>query len=393
MRLVLYTGKGGVGKTTTASATALHAAECGRRTLLASADAAHSVSDVLGLRIGPEVQTVAPRLDAVELDARSEIARHWGHVHEFLVSLFRHQGIEGVVAEELALIPGAEELATLVAVDEFARSGDYDCIVVDCAPTDTTLRLLTLPEVADGSVRLLLKLQRSLAGVVTPLVRGITDTPLPDGEVFREAESFLYTKLAALRERITAKQTSVRLVVTSERMVIDEARRAFTDLSLFGLHCDAVVVNRLLPDAAAREPFFAERAREQGARLREIEQAFAPLEVLRGELGQDELVGQDRLLAHANRVFGDRPADTLLAAAPSIRFGKQAGRGFVEVPLPGARLDALEIAKIDENLVIKTPNAARSLALPHSLAGLDVAEARLADGILHVDFDAPGKRA
>ncbi len=388
MRLVLYTGKGGVGKTTTAAATALRAAECGSRTLLVSADAAHSLSDVLARNIGPEVARVAPGLDAIEVDARVEIARHWGHVHDFLVSLFRHQGIEGVVAEELALIPGAEEIATLIAVDEFARSGEYDFAVVDCAPTDTTLRLLTLPDVAHGSVRLLLKLQRALARVVTPIARGLSDAPLPDSEVFREAEALVYEKLAGLRERIAAKQTSVRLVVTSERMVIDEARRAFTDLCLFGLHCDAVVVNRLLPEAAARESFFGDWAKLQEERFGEIERAFAPLATLRAELGEEEIIGCARLGEHAAKTFGATPPDAVLCEPPTIRFSKRNGRGVVEVPLPGATLDALDIAKIDDSLVIKTANAARSLALPHTLASHDVAEARLGEGVLSVYFDA-----
>ncbi|MDP6980025.1 MAG: TRC40/GET3/ArsA family transport-energizing ATPase [Myxococcota bacterium] len=391
MRLVLYTGKGGVGKTTTAAATALRAAQAGRRTLLVSADAAHSLSDVLGQRIGSEVQAVAPEFDAIEVDARVELQRHWGKVHEFLVSLFRHQGIEGVIAEELALLPGAEEIATLIAVDEFARSGAYDFAVVDCAPTDTTLRLLTLPEVAHSSVRLLLKMQRSLARVVTPLARGMVETPLPDTEVFGQAETLLYTRLASLRELIAAKETSVRLVVTSERLVIDEARRAFTDLCLFGLHCDAVVMNRMLPAEAGREEFFAEWAKLQEERFAEVERAFAPLRVLRAELGDDEVVGPERLADHAAQTFGDQHPDAVLSEMPAIRFGKEEGLGFVEIPLPGAKLGALDIAKIEDNLLIKTANASRSLALPHTLAGLEVCEARLGKGVLSVYFDASGE--
>jgi len=388
MRLVLYTGKGGVGKTTTAAATALRAAERGRRTLLVSADAAHSLSDVLDQRIGPAVTHVAPRLDAIEVDARVEIARHWGHVHDFLVALFRHQGIEAVIAEELALIPGAEEIATLIAVDEFARANEYDFAVVDCAPTDTTLRLLTLPEVAHDSVRLLLKLQRSVARVVTPLARGFAQAPLPDGEVFGEAEALLYEKLASLRERIASKETSVRLVVTSERMVIDEARRAFTDLCLFGLRCDAVVVNRLLPEAAAGEVFFGDWAKLQEERFEEIERAFAPLVTLRAELGEEEVIGLDRLTRHAQATFGELPPEAVLCEAPGIRFGRDERGGFVEVPLPGADLDALDIAKIEDDLVIRTASATRSLALPHTLAGQALAEARLAEGRLCVYFEA-----
>ena len=256
MRLLLFTGKGGVGKTTTSAATAVGAAERGHRTLIISADAAHSLGDVLGERLGSEARELAPRLHAQEVDARAELARHWGRIHEYLVSLFRYQGIEEVVAEELALLPGAEEVAALLAVEEAARSRRYDLVVVDCAPTDTTLRLLTLPDVAHGALRLLLRVQRALSSVVTPLARSVLPVPLPDSGVFRDLEKLLYQRLEGLRKRTLSEHTSVRMVVTPERMVIDEARRAFTELSLFELTCDAVVMNRLLPEAATREEFF-----------------------------------------------------------------------------------------------------------------------------------------
>ncbi len=163
MRVVLYTGKGGVGKTTSAAATAVHAARRGARTLVASADAAHSLGDVLEVRLGAEPREVAPLLSALEVDVRAETDHHWGAIRDWLVSLFRYQGIEEVVAEELALLPGAEELTTLLAVERHAREGSHDLVVVDCAPTDAALRLLTLPEVARGALRVLLRVQQALA--------------------------------------------------------------------------------------------------------------------------------------------------------------------------------------------------------------------------------------
>ena len=179
MRLVLYTGKGGVGKTTTAAATAAFAAERGLRVLVASADAAHSLGDVFGERLGPKPRTLAPNLDAVEVDARAETERHWGKVRDYLAQLFRHQGIEDVVADELALLPGAEELTTLLAVEAWATGGDYDFVVVDCAPTGAALRLLTLPEMARAGLRLVLRVQRVVASVVTPLAQSLVAVPLP----------------------------------------------------------------------------------------------------------------------------------------------------------------------------------------------------------------------
>ena len=222
MRLVLYTGKGGVGKTTTAAATAVCAARRGRRTLVASADAAHSLGDVFERRLGPAPVTLASGLDAVEIDARVEVRRYWGRIESFLVEFFRHQGIEPVVAEELALLPGAEEVTALLAVEEFAVSGGYDLIVLDCAPTDATLRLVTLPDVAQKSLRVLLPLVRMLAGVTAPIARRLVEVPLPDARVFGDVDELVNRQLRPLAERLTDRQTSVRLVVTPERMVIDE---------------------------------------------------------------------------------------------------------------------------------------------------------------------------
>jgi arsenite/tail-anchored protein-transporting ATPase len=187
VRVVLYTGKGGVGKTTTAAATAAHVAERGVRALVLSADPAHSLGDVLGERLGPTPRRLATGLHAAEIDAAEAMERHWGAVRDWLVSVFRYQGIEETVAEELALLPGAEEIAALLAVEEHARSGAFDLVVVDCAPTGSALRLLTLPDVARSAFRVLLRVQQALASVVTPLARSVLSVPLPESAVFRDA--------------------------------------------------------------------------------------------------------------------------------------------------------------------------------------------------------------
>ena len=388
MRVVLYTGKGGVGKTTTAAATAVHAARSGRSTLVASADSAHSLGDVLERRLGPRPSHLAPNLDALEVDTPSETQRHWGAVRDYLISLFRYQGIEEVVAEELALLPGAEEITTLLAVEAYAREGGYDFVVVDCAPTDSALRLLTLPEVARGAFRVLLRVQRVLASVVTPLARNLVPVPLPESEVFRDAENLLFRKLRRLRDFVGDSETSVRLVVTPERMVIDEARRAHTDLALFELRCDAVVMNRLLPEAAAEEDFFRDWARLQLERLAEVEELFAPLPVLTAPLQDDEVTGLDRLAEHANRLFGAVEPDAVLSTAPQVRFEAENGGYRVEMPLPHVGSGDLNVAKIDDELVIGTGTRRRSLPLPRRIAHLELSRAKLRDDWLVVHFTA-----
>jgi arsenite-transporting ATPase len=352
MRLVLYTGKGGVGKTTTAAACAACAAARGRRTLVVSADAAHSLGDVLEHRLGPAPLEVAPRLFALEVDAREEVARHWGSVRDYLASLFRHQGIEEIVAEELAQLPGAEELTTLLAVEAEARAGAYELVVVDCAPSDGALRLLTLPEVATGLLRTVLRVQQAVARVVTPLARPLVSLPLPDAEVFADIERLLYGKLERLRRRVARAGTSVRLVVTPERMVIDEARRAWTELSLFELPCDAVVLNRMLPDETEELPFFRDWRRLQAERRREIEELFAPLPVLEAPLQDDEVTGLARLAAHGERLFGALAPDAVLCQPARVRFERDGDGYLAIVPLPQADPRQLDVAKLGDELVI-----------------------------------------
>ncbi|MGH0035841.1 MAG: TRC40/GET3/ArsA family transport-energizing ATPase [Myxococcota bacterium] len=404
-RLVLYTGKGGVGKTTTAAATAVCAARRGLRTLVASADAAHSLGDVLERGLGAEPRRLAwpgsPgecaeavsgagdfALDAIEIDARAEMARHWGRIRDYLVSLFRYQGIEEVVAEELALLPGAEELTSLLAVEEHVTSGAYDLVVVDCAPTDTTLRLVTLPEVAHGALRWLLRLQQGLTSVVTPLARGVVPIPLPDAGVFRDAETLLYKKLRRLHRRVTDAGTSVRMVVTPERMVIDEARRAYTDLCLFDVPADAVVMNRLLPPEAAREPFFRDWVDIQAGRREEVARAFEPLRVLDAPLREDEVTGLESLARHGDELFHDCDPDAVLADAPRLRFERRAGGYLAHWPVPGPRPETLDVAKVEDELVVRVRDRRRAFVLPRRMAPLHLEGATWKAGELVISFAA-----
>jgi arsenite-transporting ATPase len=386
MRVLLFTGKGGVGKTTTAAATAAFAAALGRRVLVASADAAHSLGDVIGERLGPEPRTLAPNLDAVEVDARAETERHWGSIRDYLAQLFRFQGIEDVVADELALLPGAEELTTLLAVEAYVTGGAYDFVIVDCAPTGAELRLLTVPEMARAGLRLVLRVQRALASVVTPVARSLVAVPLPGSEVFRDAEHLIFRRLAGLRTLLGDKRASVRLVVTPERMVIDEALRARTDLALFELGCDAVVMNRLLPEGAAHEAHFRDWGRLQTERLAEVEARFAPLPVLRAPLAPDEVIGVPALARHGEALFAGHAPDAVLCLERGLRFVRTKTGVRATLPLPEARAEDLDVVKLEGELVIATGGQRRSLPLPRHVVPLALARARLSAGTLTVDF-------
>jgi len=389
MRLILYTGKGGVGKTTTAAATAAWAAERGLRTLIVSADAAHSLGDVLAESLGPEPRRLAERFDALELDARHVIESHWGRVRAYVVELLRYQGIDEVVADELALLPGADELATLVCVEDWAASGDYDLILVDCAPTGSTLRLVTLPEVAHSGLRWLLRLQRAAAQIIEPIARGLVAAPLPSAEVFAEADRLFYKTLHRLRTRLLSPETSVRIVVTPESMVIDEARRSLTDLCLFQLGSDAVIMNRMLPEEALREEFFREWGPVQVERFREVEAAFAPMACLSAPLQADEVRGVRALAEHGKELFGDLDPAAHLGQTLHMRFERDDEGARIRLPLPGLDPQTLDVLRIEDELVLGVAGRRRKIALPVGFSKLEVDRVSYHDEQLVVSFTDP----
>src|SRR5262245_31924566 len=283
MRVLLFTGKGGVGKTTVAAATAVRAAREGLRTVVCSTDPAHSVAAVFSVPLGDDVPTIEPRLDGVQLDARRRLEESWGSVREYLVALLDWAGAGTVEAEELAVIPGLDEVFALADIKAFADSGAYDLVVVDCAPTAETLRLLSLPDVLGWYMQRVFPAQRNVTKAVRPLLARMVSMPLAGERVFDAVRDF-YARLDGVRDVLTdGEVTSARLVVNAERMVVAEARRTYTYLSLFGYHVDAVIANRLLPDAVV-DPWFAEWKRVQADQLAEIEAAFAPVPVLSADL-------------------------------------------------------------------------------------------------------------
>ena len=311
---------------------------------------------------------------------------HWGRIRDYLVEMFRYQGIEDVVAEELAQLPGTEEITTLLAVEELADSGRYDLLIVDCAPTDSALRLATLPEVAHRALRLLLPTMQALSRFGTPVVQKIVSVPLPRSEVFRDAETLIFKKLTTLRKRITDSQTSVRIVVTPERMVIDEARRAYTEFAMFEIPCDAIVMNRLLPDEAAREQFFQHWSRLQEERFREVEETFEPLPVLRAPLLSDQVTGCERLAELGRHLFAKVDPGDVLSKSGRVRFGRDEKGFFAQVPLPNASGDDLDVVVVDDELIITAGARRRFLSLPRRMARRSVLSAKLDGGRLTVHF-------
>jgi arsenite/tail-anchored protein-transporting ATPase len=388
VRVLLFTGKGGVGKTTASAATALHLAAAGHRVVVTSADPAHSLADAFGCDLGPEPAEVAPGCRAQQLDARERFEEAWGDIRTWLLEVLDWAGADAVEAEELAVLPGLDELFALTEIESLCASGDHDVVVVDCAPTAETIRLLSLPDVLGWYMDRLFPASRRLNRVVGPVLGRLTSLPVAGDAVFRAGRTF-YDRLDAVH-RILADPatTTARLVVNPERMVVAEARRTLTYLSLFGYHVDAVVMNRVLPEAVS-DPWFDEWRRTQAVHLADVEADFAPLPVLRAELAAREVIGREALTAWAAALWGDTdPAGRLVDGSP-LRLHRDADGHLLTVELPFAERGELDVTQVGDELVITLGALRRALALPDSLRRRQVGAARLTDGRLEVRFTDP----
>ncbi|MDH5371389.1 MAG: ArsA family ATPase, partial [Acidimicrobiia bacterium] len=304
MRVVLVTGKGGVGKTTVAAATGLRAAELGHRTLVTSTDPAHSLADAFDEPLGDVPRTLFDGLDVQQIDAQLQLAKHWGEIHNQLKRVFDWGGVKGIEAEEFLVFPGMDELFSLLQVKDHADSGKYDAIIVDCAPTAETLRLLSLPEVLSWYFERVLPTERRLMKAARPVLTRMTNLPMPGEEVFDAAEGVFAAVDGVKALLADSKVTSARLVVNPEKMVVSEARRTYTYLGLFGYAVDAVVVNRVLPESVTDAYFDAWRE-VQARHMEEIEDSFREVAILPLRLFDQEMVGIDRLRLLASELYGE----------------------------------------------------------------------------------------
>ncbi len=384
MRIILYTGKGGVGKTSVAAATALRAAKLGYKTLIISTDPAHSLADSLDQPLGSEPTPIIPNLWGQEVDIYHEIETHWGTLQTYMASVLSRRGIEDLVAEELTALPGMEEMASLLRLNQYYAEDQFDTIIVDCAPTGETLRLLSFPDVARWYLQRVFPIERQVANIIRPIVRPLIDT-FPDDAVF-EAIKDLLGQLDRTHKILTQPTvSSVRLVLNPERMVIKEAQRTFTYLNLYGYHVDAVISNRYLP-ASVTDHYFDSWKESQERYNLLVEECFAPLPVLRIPLFEQEVVGQEMLQRMADALFGnDDPTRFYFQGRPHTV--EKAKDGYVlSLPLPLADKAALDLTRLGDELIVRLGNVKRNIILPHALATLEVKEARLEGPLLRVHF-------
>jgi len=384
-RIILYTGKGGVGKTSVAAATARRCAAAGARTLVLSTDPAHSLAESLQAPIGAEPTAIGAGVWAQQVQAQDELERNWSSAQRWLGGVLAERGVERIAAEELTVPPGADELFSLLQLKRHAESGEWDAIVVDCAPTGETLRLLSFPDAARWWLDRVLGREGALLAAARPLARAFFDLTLPDEAVMDDIQR-LVGNLIAMHELLRdAERVTLRLVMTPDRMVVAEAMRTFTYLNLYGYLCDAVVVNRVFPEDVGE--YFGAWREVQAAQLAEVEASFAPVPVLRAPYFEQEVLGAEMLDRLAGALFEGRAAAAVLHDRRAQELALEGSRAELRLDLPFVAKGDVALKKIGLELVVRVDGHKRTIVLPSALAGFRPTSAKLAEGSLVVGFE------
>ncbi|MCU0534628.1 MAG: TRC40/GET3/ArsA family transport-energizing ATPase [Hydrococcus sp. Prado102] len=394
MRVILMTGKGGVGKTSVAAATGLRCAQLGYKTLVLSTDPAHSLADSFDLELGHDPRQVFPNLWGAELDALMELEGNWGAVKRYITQVLQARGLEGVQAEELAILPGMDEIFGLVRMKRHYDEGTYDVLIIDSAPTGTALRLLSLPEVSSWYMRKFYKplqgMSVALRPLIEPIFKPIAGFSLPDKEVMDAPYEF-YEKIEALEKVLTDNtQTSVRLITNPEKMVIKESLRAHSYLSLYNVSTDLIVANRIIPETVT-DPFFERWKNNQTIYKQEIYDNFHPLPVKEVPLFSEEMCGLAALERLKDILYKDEDPTQVYYKENTIRVVQEDKNYSLELYLPGVPKDQIQLNKTGDELNIRIGNHRRNLVLPQALAALKPAGAKMEEDYLKIRFtDAVG---
>jgi len=385
-RTILYTGKGGVGKTSVAAATARRCAAAGMKTIVLSTDPAHSLSDSLETELGAEATEVGPRLFGQEVEAQQEMERHWEAVQEWLGELLAQRGVDQISAEELTVPPGMDELFSLLQIKQHHETEEYDAIVVDCAPTGETLRLLSFPDVASWWLEKVFPWEKRVVAAARPFARTFLDMSLPSEAVFDDVQRLVHNLVAMnsiLRDR---SATSLRLVMNPDRMVIREAMRTFTYLNLYGYLTDAVVVNRLFPPDVDGGYFAAWREVQQ-EHMELVRSAFSPVPILQAPFFDQEVIGPQMLDRLGDELFSDLDAGAVLHEELSQELVTDNGTARLRLPIPFADKADIELKKIGLEVIVRVGTQKRTILLPAALAAYATSGARFEDGALRISFE------
>jgi arsenite/tail-anchored protein-transporting ATPase len=390
-RILLYTGKGGVGKTSIAAATALLCADRGLRTIVLSTDIAHSLADAFNVPLGPEPTRIAPNLDGQEPDVYYNIARYWRTIQSYVTELFAWRGLDEVMAEEMTVLPGMDELGNLLWITDHVDSGKYDVVVVDAAPTGETLRLLSLPDASRWWIERIAPIGRRMTKLGRPMLERVLGIPIPRDEVFAAAERLL-DRLADVHRLLSdPDRTSVRITLTLDKLSVAEARRSYTYFHLFGYPSDMVIANRVLPEDAG--PYFAQLREAQQRYLPIVEQEFGPVPVRTVPQFDHEMVGVDQLREIGTALYGQGDPTTVHYRGEPYRVSRDNGSYVLEVALPFTEKGELQLSRRSDELVLQVGGWRRTLVLPRALIGAPTTGAKMNDGTLRIQFEAPATGA
>ena len=384
-RTILYTGKGGVGKTSVAACTARGCAAAGLRTLVVSTDPAHSLSESLGVELGGEPVAAGDSLWGQEVKAQDEMERHWSGVQEWLGELLMQRGVDRISAEELTVPPGMDELFALLRLQSHNESGEWDVLIVDCAPTGETLRLLSFPDVARWWIDKVFPFERQILAAARPIARSLLDISLPSREVFADIERLSQNLIAMNGILRDSARCTIRLVMNPDRMVIGEAMRTFTYLNLYGYLTDAVIVNRLFPPDVG--DYFAAWRRVQEEHLALVHSAFAPVPVLCAPYFEQEVVGPEMLDRLAAELFGALQPSAVLHDALAQELEVLDDGARLRLQLPFAEKGDISLKKIGLELVVGVDGQRRTIMLPPAMAAMRPAAATFEEGALQIRFD------
>ncbi|MHC1708912.1 MAG: ArsA family ATPase [Methanomassiliicoccales archaeon] len=384
-RVIIYTGKGGVGKTSVSAATALRCAKMGHRTIAISTDSAHSLADSLDVPLTGEIRKVSKNLDAIEVDVIHEMENRWQEIGKYLSDFMVSQGLDPISSKEMTVWPGMELMSALFYIEEFKKAGVYDVVVMDTAPTAETLRLLSFPETADWYFDKMYKIFKNTVRLARATVGKVMSMPMPSDAFLRDLDH-LKDRMKTVRQiLLDSETTSVRLVLNPEKMVINETKRAYTYLSLYNLTVECIVVNRLLPEEA-RGHYPEAKYEEQSRYMQMIEESFSPLKMLKAYQSSTEVVGKKSLDVLAEQLFGDTDPSQVYTTEKSMEIYSRDGVDQLSLKLPFSSKDQVELYKSNDVLIVTVGWYKRSVALPYSLVRKEAHKAEFKDGRLVISF-------
>lgn len=391
MRIIFFAGKGGVGKTSVAAATGIRTAEMGQKTVIMSLDVAHSLSDIFDLDRDLLDQNrgrpfnVNKNLWIQELDISEEMERNWGDIHRYLSTLFKTTGLDTILAEELAILPGMEEISLLLYINSYARKKKYDVIILDCAPTGESLRFISIPTTLEWYMKKIFKVEKRILKVARPVAKKVYDLPLPGDDYF-DAIEYLFERLRGVEHLLADPEiTSVRLVTNPEKIVLKETQRAFMYFCLYKMNIDGIIVNRILPDDV-EDTYFEDWRKSQKNYMEKAEEYFSPVPTFHVNLFKDEVLGYESLKAFAHQIYGKRnPLERFFEGEP-YSLTKENEEYQLMMRLPFIRKGDVELNKVSDELIVRVGSFKRHLLLPRHVAASKEVKARLEGEYLYIHF-------